>query len=233
MPPYAIAIEKNIKEEIEESPLNKYDRVGCENYRELAIVDADKELWRRCPWIPITVATSKYLSKPACYELALGLSEGPLFVVYVGESKDVNQRIRRHCSRSNGTKKLLIKEAEGKGWTIWVRVRYAHGKDDAKHMESELLKKYDYAWNLKENGKEKIRAPIISSLEALKKGKKGSCNHMEINKASNKPIRIYYPASNKYKWPQCGCQGKRQHRANCQLYPNRIFNDGEFNSIER
>ena len=80
-------------------------------------------------------------------------------VVYVGStcrekggsSKD---RIREYC-RNGSHKRDLINDALGRGYELWVRVKIStpdcHSRLDAERMENELLAKYNYAWNIRNN----------------------------------------------------------------------------------
>ena len=52
-------------------------------------------------------------------------------------------------------KKDLINDALGRGYELWVRVKMSTATYDcdldAERMENELLAKYNYAWNIRNN----------------------------------------------------------------------------------
>lgn len=84
------------------------------------------------------------------------LRKQPDYIVYVGStcrSKPgaLRRRIMEYCT--NGShKEDLINEALFKGYELWVRVKTSIGRDNAQDMENNLLDKYDYAWNIRNNG---------------------------------------------------------------------------------
>ena len=80
-------------------------------------------------------------------------------VVYVGSTcrakrRSLGRRIREYC-RSGSHKSDLINDALGRGYELWVRVKIStpdcHSRLDAEWMENELLAKYNYAWNIRNN----------------------------------------------------------------------------------
>ena len=79
-------------------------------------------------------------------------------VVYVGSTCRrhgtfhwLQNRILGYCSTGNH-KKDLINEALKRGYTLEVRYKEANDEEDAKTKENELLAKYNYAWNIRNNG---------------------------------------------------------------------------------
>ena len=79
-------------------------------------------------------------------------------VVYVGSTCTrrgtfhwLQNRILGYCSTGNH-KKDLINEALKRGYTLEVRYKEANDEEDAKTKENELLAKYNYAWNIRNNG---------------------------------------------------------------------------------
>ena len=80
----------------------------------------------------------------------------PNVVVYVGRSSGgqdfgLRERILEYCT--NGSHKdQLINDALEKGFELWVRTKRAKSPDDAENKEKELLDKYNYAWNISNNG---------------------------------------------------------------------------------
>ena len=95
---------------------------------------------------------------------AKGTRQGqPNHVVYVGSTcrgkrGALRDRILEYCT--NGShKEDFINKALERGYELWVRVKIAEGRnpsEDAEDMENELLAKYDYAWNIRNNGSRNI-----------------------------------------------------------------------------
>ena len=77
------------------------------------------------------------------------------YVVYVGSTcrgkpGALRQRINEYCT--NGSHKAnLINDALGRGYELWVRVKTSDEEKDAEDMENELLERYNYAWNVRNN----------------------------------------------------------------------------------
>ena len=79
------------------------------------------------------------------------------YVVYVGSTcraKEgaLRQRINEYCT--NGSHKAnLINDALNRGYELWVRVKVSDSneEEDAENMENELLERYNYAWNVRNN----------------------------------------------------------------------------------
>mmetsp|Transcript_3129 Transcript_3129/g.11285 ORF Transcript_3129/g.11285 Transcript_3129/m.11285 type:complete len:326 (+) Transcript_3129:219-1196(+) len=104
---------------------------------------------------PEARSTSTLLNKPAVYEFAI--SRGPRdsmkkVKVYLGQTRDAKRRM--HCEyRSNGSHLLpFFEHALDQGYVVWRRVRYFETKEEAKQMEEEVLRVYDFAWNERLNG---------------------------------------------------------------------------------
>ena len=83
------------------------------------------------------------------------------YVVYVGstcrgKSGALKQRIKEYCKKGSH-KRDLINNTLREGYELRVRVKTSalNTKEDAQDMENKLLKKYDYAWNERQN--EQIR----------------------------------------------------------------------------
>ena len=87
-------------------------------------------------------------------------------VVYVGSTCRRKQgalrgRILEYCV--NGSHKYgIINIALQRGYELWVRVKTSgntsdRSREDAENMENKLLQKYNYAWNLRNNRKRRIR----------------------------------------------------------------------------
>ena len=93
-----------------------------------------------------------------------GRSRSSRRVVYVGSSCRGNHvclpmrnRIVAYTSTGNH-KRDLINAALERGWELWVRFKNATDENEAKAMENALLRRYNYAWNIRNNG---VR-PILS-----------------------------------------------------------------------
>ena len=89
-----------------------------------------------------------------------GIRSANLKVVYVGSTctgkpGSLKARILEYCT--NGSHKSEnINDALQKGYELWVRVEKNGPSSDrstttAENRENELLKKYDYAWNVRNN----------------------------------------------------------------------------------
>ena len=87
-------------------------------------------------------------------------------VVYVGSTCRANpgslrDRILEYC-KNGAHKSAIINKALQRGYELWVRVKTSgpsshRSREAPGNMENELLKRYDYAWNLQNNGKTSIR----------------------------------------------------------------------------
>ena len=93
------------------------------------------------------------------YEWQARRFDQPNRVVYVGSTcrgKEgaLRDRILEYC-RNGSHKKDLINDALDEGYELWVRVKISQPsqncKADAEKMENELLAKYNYAWNIRNN----------------------------------------------------------------------------------
>ena len=65
----------------------------------------------------------------------------------------MSERIREYCV--NGShKRDLINDALKKGYELWVRVKPTgiNARAAAERAENALLAKYDYVWNIRNNG---------------------------------------------------------------------------------
>ena len=69
-----------------------------------------------------------------------------------GKCLKLKSRIIRYCRYGNH-KAHLINDALRRGYELWVRYNKTGGSaKKAKEWESDLLNKYDYAWNERSNG---------------------------------------------------------------------------------
>ena len=93
------------------------------------------------------------------YEWQARRSDQTNRVVYVGstcrgKTGALRERILEYC-RNGSHKKDLINDALRKGYELWVRVKISLARqkcrEDAERMENELLAKYNYAWNIRNN----------------------------------------------------------------------------------
>lgn len=120
--------------------------------------DLDRELQRA------------YNGECGIYEFAVKREDGEISVVYVGctcirndSSPSLQDRIVDYTKHGNH-KKNEINEALRRGYTLLVRFKPAQDRREAKRMENELLDKYNYAWNVRNNG---VR-PILAAAEEWK-----------------------------------------------------------------
>lgn len=104
--------------------------------------------------------------------MAVGTFEGqPDHVVYVGSTcrrkpGGLRHRILEYCTHGSH-KKELINIALLHGYELWVRVKIVKGKHcsreetkrKAEKMENDLLNRYDYAWNIRNNGQMRFILP--------------------------------------------------------------------------
>ena len=88
------------------------------------------------------------------------LPHQPSHVVYLGStcrSKPgaLKGRILEYC-RNGSHKSDFINDALCRGYELWVRVKTVEGRnpsrENAEDMENALLARYDYAWNIRNNG---------------------------------------------------------------------------------
>jgi len=93
------------------------------------------------------------------YEWKATRPDQPDRVVYVGSTctrndrcQRLKSRIIRYCKYGNH-KEELINDALSKGYELWVRYKQAEDEERAKELENDLLAKYDYAWNIRENNR--------------------------------------------------------------------------------
>ena len=93
------------------------------------------------------------------YEWQASRSAQPNRVVYVGstcrgKAGALRDRILEYC-RNGSHKKDLINDALRSGYELWVRVKISQARrncrEDAERMENELLARYNYAWNIRNN----------------------------------------------------------------------------------
>lgn len=79
-------------------------------------------------------------------------------VVYVGSTcprqlgnfPRLRSRILNYCIHGNHEKEL-INDALNRGYELSVRYKEAANVEEATGLENELLKKYNYAWNIRNN----------------------------------------------------------------------------------
>jgi hypothetical protein len=79
-------------------------------------------------------------------------------VVYIGSScrkankSSLRARISRYCT-DGSHKCCLINPALIKGYELFVRYKMYDDIDTSEKAENNYLTKYDYAWNIRENGR--------------------------------------------------------------------------------
>jgi hypothetical protein len=114
---------------------------------------------------------------PGIYEIALrlctshGTKKEPkikydekLTVVYVGMSSDLRERLLDHFKgdriTQEGYRRISnigneIQDSRKKGYWVYYRYWECENEGIAKQLESDMLSRYDYAWNIEENDKSK------------------------------------------------------------------------------
>lgn len=68
-----------------------------------------------------------------------------------GQWQRMQSRIVQYSTDGNH-KTDNINNALKNGYELWVRFKPAIDEEEAKRMENDLLARYDYAWNIRENG---------------------------------------------------------------------------------
>ena len=111
-------------------------------------------------WRNIRAAFPDYGRRCGIYEWQAQRGDQPNRVVYVGSTcwdkpGALKGRILQYCT--NGShKRVLIDDALNRGYELWVRVRPVNVGSNrhtrAQNEENELLARYDYAWNIRNNG---------------------------------------------------------------------------------
>lgn len=90
---------------------------------------------------------------PACYELAIGGPRGGgLKIVYVGETISESKRIIAYASHGSHLAEIIERHLK-QGWHLFYRAQTKNSKQEAVHMQNNLLAKFDYDWNIQLNGK--------------------------------------------------------------------------------
>lgn len=91
------------------------------------------------------------------YEWQATRDRQPNTVVYVGSTcprggscPRLRNRIIGYCTDGNH-KMDLINDALRKRYELWVRFKRAENVEQARNRENELLARYDYAWNIRNN----------------------------------------------------------------------------------
>ena len=75
----------------------------------------------------------------------------------------LENRIVAYTKRGNH-KKELINYALTRGCELWVRFKPAPVETEAREMENELLRQYNYAWNVRNNGVRPMLAKAVNWL---------------------------------------------------------------------
>jgi hypothetical protein len=85
---------------------------------------------------------------PACYELGTGGPRGGAIQPhYVGETS--NERSRIQCYAKHGSRLSKIIDWHLKnGWYLYYRARCCATKEAAKQMQDNLLRAFQYDWNV-------------------------------------------------------------------------------------
>lgn len=90
---------------------------------------------------------------PACYELGIVHEEDSLDemdIVYIGETCDLYQRCCSYAEHGSHLWEVIDDHLED-GFELYVRYKLFNTKEDAQEYELEMLYKFDYEWNIKNN----------------------------------------------------------------------------------
>ena len=63
-----------------------------------------------------------------------------------------------YCKYGNH-KAGVINDALSRGYELWVRYKQARSAEEAQAWENDLLNRYDYAWNVRNNGTIRVILP--------------------------------------------------------------------------
>lgn len=131
---------------------------------------------------------------PACYELGTGgPRRGNIQWHYVGETSN---ELRRMCTYTRNGSHLSkkINWHLRQGWHIYYRARACSTKEDAKRMESNLLSRYEYDWNVQLNRKQ-ISGKCFKNRPTNRSTRTCKGHHMPVSffvEAVRKLIRIIF-----------------------------------------
>lgn len=130
-----------------------------------------KKFWSQSPgWrvflLPCSQGFEASRDTPACCKAVNGLEQRPGVYefavstnatsrkskVYVGQTCDLKRRLGGDYRGDGSHLRALFDEAlQTHGFTVWVRFVYTPTADAAKDWEARFLRKYDYAWNARDN----------------------------------------------------------------------------------
>ena len=90
---------------------------------------------------------------PACYELALGGPRGgDIQIVYCGETGNEKRRVIQYASHGSHLSEIIHSHLR-EGWNLFYRAQSKNSKEEAVHLQNNLLRQYEYPWNVQLNGK--------------------------------------------------------------------------------
>lgn len=85
---------------------------------------------------------------PACYELATGGPRGGgIEIRYVGETVSETRRLEAYA-RSGSHLSRIIDSHLRRGWTLHYRAVACASKQRAKALQDDLLRRFEYDWNV-------------------------------------------------------------------------------------
>lgn len=90
---------------------------------------------------------------PACYELGIVHEEDSLDdieIMYIGETYDLYQRLSSYAEHGSHLWEIIDEHLDDE-FELQVRYKLFDTKEDAVEYKLEMLRKYDYPWNIKNN----------------------------------------------------------------------------------
>lgn len=85
---------------------------------------------------------------PAVYELATGGPDGKrIRVHYVGETQCESARIGAYARHGSHLRRIIDDHLD-RGWSLYYRAIACTSKDEAKRRQDDLLRRFEYDWNI-------------------------------------------------------------------------------------
>ena len=89
---------------------------------------------------------------PACYELGTGGPRGgQIEPHYVGETVSEKRRMSSYARDGSHLSDIIDDHLKG-GWTLYYRAVACSSKHSARKLQDNLLRKFEYDWNIQLNG---------------------------------------------------------------------------------
>lgn len=85
---------------------------------------------------------------PACYELGIGGARGGrMKIAYVGETSNEKRRVAAYAQHGSHLSQIIRRHLNG-GWHLFYRGCAVNSKRKAVQMQDNLLRRWDYDWNI-------------------------------------------------------------------------------------